>query len=71
MPADSDDEEDYHIGDEEDEEGEDADTPTKEEPKEDKVRLSLLGDSVWTKIEVSPEKPGEEKLPNLGEENEE
>lgn len=71
MPADSDDEEDYHIGDKEEEERDgDADTPTKEEPK-DKVRLSLLGDSVWTKIEVSPEKPREEKLPDIREENKE
>ena len=74
MPADSDDEEDYHIGNEgEDgeEDEDDADTPTKEGPKEDNVRLqSLLGDSVWTKIEASPAKPGREKLPDHEKENE-
>ena len=57
---------------EEDEEGED--TPVKEEPK-DKAQhrrglSSLLGDSVWTKIQVKPEKPGEEKVPEGGEEEE-
>jgi hypothetical protein len=76
MPADSDDEEDYHAGDheeeEEDEEG--GDTPVKKEPK-DKAQhrrglSSLLGDSVWTKIQVKPEKPGEEKVPEGGEEEE-
>jgi hypothetical protein len=78
MPADSDDEEDYRVGDDEedyrvgdDEEegGEDGgDTPAKEKPK-DRVRLSLLGDSVWTKINPD-EKPGKQKFPVVGEEKE-
>ena len=75
MPPDSDDEEDYHAGDDEEEEDEEGeDTPVKEEPK-DKAQhrrglSSLLGDSVWTKIQVKPEKPGEEKVPEGGEEEE-
>lgn len=69
MPADSDDEEDYLAGDDEEEDEDDDSTPVKEEP-EDKVHLSLLADSVWTKIEVKPEKPGGEKLPEAGEEKE-
>jgi hypothetical protein len=74
MPADSDDEEDYHVGDDEEEDEEGGDTPVKEEPK-DKAQhrrglSSLLGESVWTKIEVKPQKPGEEKVPEGGEEEE-
>ena len=69
MPADSDDEEDYRVGDDEEEGGEDGgDTPAKEKPK-DRVRLSLLGDSVWTKINPD-EKPGKQKFPVVGEEKE-